>query len=156
MYRPMSPTREGPKGHAMPFNRQVRIGSTAVLAALSLAACGGAPDDAGAEEFCATWTDGRGGTVDEVHASAERLEEVGTPEDVDDAARAGFEVFVDALSEVDRDDLESLEQAAADESSLAEIYGITEDEAADIMAFFEYANGTCSEADSQSTGDAEG
>ncbi|WP_157987807.1 hypothetical protein [Jiangella endophytica] len=91
-----------------------------------------------------------------MHASAERLEEVGTPEDVDDAARAGFEVFVDALSEVDRDDLESLEQAAADESSLAEIYGITEDEAADIMAFFEYANGTCSEADSQSTGDAEG
>jgi hypothetical protein len=62
------------------------------------------------------------------------LEEVGTPDDIDGAAREGFEVFVEALDE-----------AVADESSLAEIYGIDEDDAASILALFEYANTTCLE-----------
>lgn len=137
----------------MLVGRRVRIGSTAALAALSLAACGGgAPDDASTEEFCATWTDSRGNTLDEVRETAERLEGVGTPEDADGAARDGFEVFVEALGELDQDELEALDQVAADDASLAELYGISEDEAADVVAFFDYANGACVDADGGSGG----
>lgn len=136
----------------MSLNRWVRTGSVAVLAALSLVACsGGPPDGASVEDFCDTWTDDRGGTVEEIHASAQRLAEVGTPKDVDDAARAGFEVLVDVLAEVDQEQVNALDQAVADAASLAEIYGISEDDAADIVTFFDYANGTCHGADSQST-----
>jgi len=126
----------------MVLNRSVKIGSAAVLAALLLTGCGGSPDDASAEDFCEAWTE-NGNTVEEVHEAAETLEDVGTPEDIEDSARDGFEVFVDALADVDQDDIEAMDEAVADEGSLAEIYGIDEDEAADILALFEYANTTC-------------
>jgi hypothetical protein len=130
----------------MVLNRSVKIGSAVVVAALLLTACGGAPDNASAEDFCAAWTE-NGNTVEEVHEAAETLEDVGTPEDIEDSARDGFEVFVDALNDVDQDDIEAMDEAVADESSLAEIYGIDEDEAADILALFEYANTTCHDAE---------
>lgn len=136
----------------MSLNRWIRTGSATTLAALSLVACsGGPPDGASVEDFCDTWSDNRGGTLEEVHEFAQRLEEVGTPEDVDDTERAGFEVFVDVLAEVDQEHLDALDEAVAEEASLAEVYGISEDAGADIVTFFDYANRTCHGADSQST-----
>jgi hypothetical protein len=133
----------------MLLNGSVRTGSAAVLAAVCLGACGGSPDDASAEDFCEVWTENRGGSVEDVHDAADRLEDVGTPEDIDDAARDGFVVFVDVLADVEEGDREAMDQAAADETGLAELYGIEEDQAADIMAFFEYANATCSGTEGQ-------
>jgi hypothetical protein len=133
----------------MSLNGSVRIGSAAVLAALSLAACGGSPDDASAEDFCDVWTDDRGNTVEDVHEAAETLEDVGTPEDIEDAARDGFTVFVEVLADVDQDVIDAMEEVSA-ETGLADLYGIDEDEAADVLAFFEYANSTCVDTEGES------
>ena len=136
----------------MSLNHSVRIGAAAVLAALALAACGGGPpDDASAEDFCDVWNEDRGDTVDEVRESVEALEDVGTPEDIEDEARDGFEVFVEARADLDQDALDALDQVLADETGLADSYGIEEDEAADIVAFFDYANSTCVDTDGEST-----
>jgi len=133
----------------MSLNGSVRIGSAAVLAALSLAACGGSPDDASAEDFCDVWTDDRGNTVEDVHEAAETLEDVGTPEDIEDAARDGFTVFVEVLADVDQDVIDAMEEVSA-ETGLVDLYGIDEDEAADVLAFFEYANSTCVDTEGES------
>lgn len=131
----------------MPLRPRVRTASSTALVALVLVACSsGPPDDASVEDFCDTWTADRDGSTEEMHQAAERLDEVGTPDDIDDAPRAGFEVFVDAISDIDQEQLEQLDQAIADSASLAEIYGISEDEAADVVSFFDYANGTCTDA----------
>jgi hypothetical protein len=85
-----------------------------------------------------------------VHARAKALEEVGTPGDIDDDARDGFEVFVEQLGSIDQEQLEQLDQAVADTAGLAEVYGIDEDDAADVVAFFDYVNKTCAAADAES------
>lgn len=54
-------------------------------------------------------------------------------------------------TDVDEDDIDAMDQAAADEAGLAETFGIEENEAADILAFFEYANTTCLDTEGQST-----
>lgn len=136
----------------MALRRALSTAIAVALTALSLTACGGgAPDDASAEEFCTVWNVERTGNdddsqdeqVDAAHESAEQLDEVGTPEDIDDGARHGFEVFVDYLAGVDTDDLEQMDRAA-DEDSLADAMGISEDDGTDVLAFFEYATVTCS------------
>ncbi|GAA1504319.1 hypothetical protein [Nocardioides humi] len=125
-----------------------RIAGTAagLLLAVALTGCGGSPGDASSEDFCAVWKADSGNDVDAVRDRAEDLDEVGTPGDIDDAARNGFEVFVEQLGEVDEAQLRELDQVAADASGLADVYGIDEDDAADVIAFFDYANGTCADA----------
>ncbi|WP_418059379.1 hypothetical protein [Pimelobacter simplex] len=119
----------------------------AVALAAALAACGGAPDDASAEDFCAAWTEGSGGSADGLHDRAAALEDAGTPADVSTAARSGYEIFVEQAKPVDDADVAALDQAAATPAGLAEVYGISEDEAADVVAFFDYANTTCPPGD---------
>jgi hypothetical protein len=118
----------------------------ALLLATTLTGCGGSPGDASADEFCAVWAADSGNTVDAAHDRAKALDDVGTPDDIDDAARSGFEVFVDQLGDVDEAQLRELDQVAADAAGLAEVYGIDEDDAADVLAFFAYANGACADA----------
>jgi hypothetical protein len=136
----------------MSLKRSLATGTAVVLTALSLTGCGGgAPDDAATEDFCEVWNDDRGNTVDDAHDSAEKLEEVGTPEDFDETARDGFEIFVEVLAAVDQDDIEAMDQAAADSEGAADVWGVDQDEAADVLAFFEYANETCSGAEEEPT-----
>lgn len=123
---------------------------TTLLLASALAACGGSPDAASTKDFCATWSADSGNDLAGVHARAKALEEVGTPDDIDDDARDGFEVFVKQLGSIDQDQLEQLDQAVADTASLADVYGIDEDDAADVVAFFDYVNQTCAAADGES------
>ena len=123
---------------------------TTLLLAPVLAACGGSPDAASTKDFCAAWSADSGNDLAGVHARAKALEEVGTPDDIDDDARDGFEVFVEQLGSIDQDQLEQLDQAVADTASLADVYGIDEDDAADVVAFFDYVNQTCTSADGES------
>lgn len=119
----------------------------AVALAAALTACGGAPDDASVEDFCAAWAEGDGNSAAALHDRAAALEEAGTPEDISGRARAGYETFVEQLEQVDDADVAALDQAAATTAGLAEVYGISEDEAAGVVALFDYAGATCAPND---------
>ena len=114
------------------------VAAGAVLALGGLTACGGsdgsdggggdgsadAPADATKDEFCEAFTDlydkvlagsGSGDSSDTVKAFKEwagDMKEVGTPSEMPDDARHGFEVFVDTALELDDnaspDDLQNL------------------------------------------------
>ncbi len=117
------------------------LGVTALLA-FSLAACGGdAPTDASVEDFCNAFNDSpddidpqndAASAVDAVHDYADNLNEVGTPEGISEDARHGFETLVDALSDVDEDDV-------AEEDSDR----FSAQQKADVEALTEYVGKTC-------------
>lgn len=113
----------------------------------------GAPDDANADDFCAVFTDvtadlSGGGSADEqadaAHEVADTFIDVGTPEDMPDGARNGFEVFINFLDGVDAADIEAFEEAnPADNQAYADALGIDEAEVADVTEFFTYAATAC-------------
>ena len=114
---------------------------------------GDSPDDATVEEFCETWNDDSiGGAEDDTpeeqadsaHAAAAALAEVGSPEELDDAARHGFEVFLDFLANVDADDIASFAEANPSEpDAFADALGIDAEDADDVIAFITYASQQC-------------
>ncbi len=117
----------------------------AVLLAFSLSACGGAPTDADEKDFCEAYNSDAGFSAEEddfeaqaeaANEYADELNEVGTPEDIPDDARKGFEVWVEVLGDVNADDLE-------DEDAQKAIEEKYEDDEDDVTAFFEYAGETC-------------
>ncbi|WP_028474536.1 lipoprotein [Nocardioides alkalitolerans] len=112
-----------------------------VLAAGSLSACGGgpgadAPTDASVDDFCAAFA----GIVDYLDEDgetfqaadyADKLAEVGTPEDISDEARSGFELYVEAFEDLGND-------ASEDEVDDAEV-----EDNGDTDAFDDYAAEAC-------------
>lgn len=132
--------------------RRVRAGVGAAALAVVLAGCGGggggggsAPDNASTEDFCEAYTSMLGSmmsvepdsaeAVSVVKEWGEKLEEVGTPEDIPDEAREGFEVIVESLSELDAD---------ATEEQLDELGGdLSAEEEQATEAFGEYVTETC-------------
>ncbi len=69
---------------------------------------------------------------------ADKLEEVGTPENISDDAREGFEVFVEELGDLDEDDVkEYLEDPSKD------IAEVSEDDEKKVDEFTEYAAKEC-------------
>lgn len=125
------------------------IGAAALLA-FSLTACGGAPTDASKDEFCeaidkagqAAFEDidlenpDEEAFVDALKESAEDLEEVGTPEDISDDAREGWELTIEAVKDLDADDIDFEDpELISDEFS--------EDEQKKVDAYDEYENETC-------------
>jgi len=120
----------------------------ALLVALSLSACGGAPTDASKTEFCAaaanrSWVDDLGSDpdgeaiVDGLQKWGDELTEVGTPEGISDDARKGFEITVDYLGDLDPDDFEDLD----DVGSLVD--DLSDDEQEKVDAFNEYVTESC-------------
>jgi hypothetical protein len=110
-----------------------------------------APDSASVEDFC----DGLNAfdeeigddlsdeeKVDQAHELADELSEIGTPDDISDDAREGFELYLKAISEVDADDIGQFESAASEEE-LREALGLSEDEYAKVTAFFTYTGEKC-------------
>jgi hypothetical protein len=157
----------------MKLKRALATGAAILIAGFSLTACGDdggndggndggsdggssggdAPDSATKEEFCAVWNDdtignGAGDSPDEqadaAHEAAEALAEVGTPDDLEESERNGFEVFVDFLAEVDGEDIETFAEAdPTDQDSFADSLGIDKSEADDVIAFITYASQEC-------------
>lgn len=129
-------------------SRSLSVVVAALVPVALLSGCGGPPTDAAKTDFCATATDQTWiqdlGTdpdgqeiVDGFASWAEDLEEVGTPEDIDDDARKGFEVTVDYLSDLDADDFEDLSDAAAVTDDLSD------DEQEQVDAYNAYVQETC-------------
>lgn len=120
----------------------------ALLLTASLSACGGggsgAPADASKEDFCDAYTSifdelfanaDPEATEEEISAAAirslkdwaETLEETGTPEDIPDDAREGFELTLEAVNDLDEDtdinDLDALEgDFSGDEKEAGEAF----------------------------------
>jgi hypothetical protein len=130
-----------------------------VLIAGSAVGCGGddknsgggtsAPDNASTEDFCNAFGDlftgisNAGSTPDSdaIQAfkdAAGKLSDVGTPDGISDAARHGFELFVNALEDLDND------ATAADLEKLGNDF--SKDDEADMTSFIEYAIQTCPDA----------
>ena len=115
-----------------------------LVVALGAAACGGegdaggdvadAPTQASSADFCAAW-DGLGSTEGKPSERASRLIEVGTPANIPDEARAGFEVLL------------TLALEAGDDSTTAEIAqlgaDLSDDDEQKVSALFTYSTTEC-------------
>ncbi len=125
------------------IKRPVAAVGAAVLLGFSLSACGGAPTDASKDDFCdAVNSDALADVdfsdedayLDAVQEQAEELEDVGTPDDISDDAREGFEIYVDAIGDLDSDDLENPEDLEGE---------FSDDENEKVGEFFTYQAETC-------------
>lgn len=146
-----------------PIKRPLAAVGAAALLALSLTACGGGgPTDASKEDFCssikdtvtsATSVKGDEPTEDEwkdIQKAYEDLGDTGTPEDIGEDERNGFEVITDAISGLDYNEAK---KSFGDEDGSDEIPGVSKDEQADAEKFFTYASKTCEDAFTPDSGD---
>ncbi len=138
---------------------RLTLSSAVLLVGAAASACGGggsgAPDDASTKDFCATQSNLFKNLMPTDMANPEvptgkematafkewaaDLEEVGTPEDISEDARAGFEALIEQVGDIDPEDfsidkLEELSKGGAKASKA------TEKEA---TAFADYLTKTC-------------
>jgi hypothetical protein len=80
--------------------RRVTAGCAALLTSAALAGCGGGiPQDASVKDFCKAGEKFSSATkFDAGVKAAENLEDTGTPKNIPDNARDGFEVVVDMVT----------------------------------------------------------
>lgn len=139
-----------------PMKRPLAAAGAAVLLALSLSACGGAPADASVKDFCKVTQDEASQEeflkavqdedwdkiADLVKDQADDVEEVGTPDDISDDAREGFEIQLDAAKGISADDIE---KAFKDDEDPFEA-DLSSDEKKKVEAYTEYENKTCDDS----------
>jgi hypothetical protein len=134
--------------------KKILAAASLLLVAGTAAACGGgAPSDASTDEFCKTQqsiledmpTPKAGAEPDSKEVVkalklwAERVEETGTPEDISDEARKGFEFQVKLIRDLDDD---------ADKEDLVKIdKEMSDEEQAQSDAFDKYVQDTCGSPD---------
>ncbi len=119
--------------------RPLELGLVLAACAALLAACGGSPSDASEEDFCAAYEEVNaesGLSFGEGKKVFEGLVDVGTPEDILDEAREGFELLVDIVDEADTED-----------ESLEALEDLDKAEQEKLGAFVTYAEGTCNPPD---------
>ena len=118
--------------------RRLLAAAGLVLVAGTMTACGGAPDDASKADFCkaveAAPCDEKP-SQDDVDEWVDELNDTGTPDDIGEDERNGFEVFVEALDDADVDDLD-------DETSFEDVVEDSDDRE-DVEKFFAYYAETC-------------
>lgn len=96
-----------------------------------------APDDASQEDFCQVYSEieaDEGDDLDSAKEAVEQLVEVGTPDDIPDDARAGFETLGELVQEAgDEADLETLGEDLGQEAQ------------GNFLAFIGYVTETCAD-----------
>ena len=139
-----------------PIKRPLAAAGAAVLMGLALTACGGGgyPTDASAEEFCGgvedvvtvtTAVEGEEpseGEWEDIQKAYGDLGDIGTPEDIGDAERNGFEVVVDTFTDLDYDEAK---KSFGDNDGDDSIPGVSEDDEKDADAFFTYVQDACAD-----------
>ncbi|HWJ09859.1 MAG TPA: hypothetical protein VNS46_10810 [Nocardioides sp.] len=148
-----------------PIKRPLAAAGAAALLALSLSACGGAPTDASVEDYCAAVgdegsddfikavTDEDWDKVEDlVKEQADEVEEVGTPDDIPDEAREGFEIQLDTIKGLKADDFEEAFNAESDEDPFEK--ELSKDEKKKVDAYNEYESETCDEGSDSSEDDS--
>lgn len=142
----------------LPKRRLAALAAPALLVMLLTACGGGAPTDASVEEFCNAYNaepdldeslataspdEQADAIVDALKTLVDDFEEVGTPEDIPDEAREGFEISIDAAKDVNADDVKTaLEDGDTDPFESL----VGEDDQAKVDAFDTYASDTCSDS----------
>lgn len=139
--------------------RPLATAGAAVLLALSLTACGGgAPSDASVKDYCAAVKGNTGDTdflkafedkdydkiADLFKEQAEKVEEVGTPKDIPDEAREGFEIQLDAIKKLDGDDVKKGFESKDGEDPFKD--KISKDDEKKVEAYSKYESETCSDS----------
>ena len=118
--------------------RRLLAAAGLILVAGTMTACGGAPVDASEADFCkaveAAPSDEKP-SQDDVDEWVDELNDTGTPDDIGEDERNGFEVFVEALDDADVDDLD-------DETSFEDVVEDSDDRE-DVEKFFAYYAETC-------------
>ena len=132
----------------MTIKRPLAAAGATVLMAFALTACGGgassAPKDASKDKFCETYMavgqDMTGEPSEEQWDKAkdqlEKLEEVGTPKGISDDAREGFEIFLDAVGDLDYDDAKDMDASDT-------VPGVSEDDEKKVTEFLTYVTSEC-------------
>lgn len=148
-----------------PIKRPLASAGAAALLALSLSACGGgAPTDASVEDYCKVTQDEAGGEeffkaiedkdwdkVEElVKEQTDEVEEVGTPDDIPDDAREGFEIQLDTIKGLNADDFEEAFNENSDEDPFEK--DLSDDEKKKVDAYTEYESETCDDSGEESDG----
>lgn len=143
--------------------RPLATAGATVLLALSLTACGGgSPSDASVKDYCDavrgdTNTEAFGKAledkdydkiVDLFKEQAEKVEKVGTPKDISDDAREGFEIQVDAIKDIDGDDVKKAFESDGDSDPFED--KISKDDKKKVEAYTKYESETCSGSDAPS------
>lgn len=127
--------------------RLAQLAASLTLVGSTTLACGGSASDASTEDFCDAITgvvevygevDGDDPTEEQVAGVKEAVAELadtGTPEDISDDARQGFELITEEIAALDDDaSAEELEKAGEDFSG---------DEEKQTEAFDDYLEETC-------------
>ena len=143
------------------LRRSLGAASAATMLGLSLSACsggtgvagiGGAPEDASVDDFCKAYSSLQNDIAEGIDANASadeqaqravdllkgwtaQLEEVGTPSDIPDEAREGYELIVETAQDLPTD------AAPSDITGLEDQFSDAQNQAAD--AFGTYATDTC-------------
>lgn len=143
--------------------RPLATAGATVLLALSLTACGGGPpSDASVKDYCDAVrgdanTEAFGKAfqdkdydkiVDLFKEQAEKVEKVGTPKDISDEAREGFEIQLDAIKDIDGDDVKKAFESKSDSDPFED--KISKDDKKKVEAYTKYESETCSGSDAPS------
>lgn len=141
--------------------KRITLAASALVLAAGLTACGGpgsgAPTDASADKFCEAQLsllkldvdpDDNKKIAEAMQKWGEELAEVGTPKDISEDARKGFEVQVDQLADISEGDIEkakkSVEEEGSDAKGLEDSLGeFSKEQQKQIKAFTEYSAETC-------------
>lgn len=143
-----------------PIKRSLAAAGAAALLSVGLAACGGAPSDASEKDFCEQVGEKAGEEFNEAFADgdwdklaeltkeyAEEAEEVGTPEDIPDDAREGWEIQIDKAKNLDGEELEELYKKSLenpDEDSEDPFTAdLSKEDKKKVEAYTEYESETC-------------
>lgn len=104
-------------------------------------------DEEGGEEFFKAIEDKDWDKVEElVKKQADEVEEVGTPEDIPDDAREGYEIQLDTIKGFSADDWEKAFKENSDEDPFEK--DLSSDEKKKVDAYTEYENKTCDDSGS--------
>ena len=116
--------------------RRLALASAGLMLLGGLTACGGSPDDASKGDFCNAFKKvGKTGSSDfkKFQDTVAEFGDVGTPKEISDDARKGFEFLIDKAGSADNE---------KDFKKVGD--NLSKDEEKQIKAFSEYAAKTCS------------
>lgn len=147
------------EGENMLIRTRLTMTGAVLLVGTVTTACGGssgAPGDASRDDFCSAQSSlfadldldlsdpeaalpTEKDMADALHSWADRLEEVGTPDDIPEEARAGYEETVKAARDVSVEDLESPDLDALGDD-------MSQDAQEKVETFATYVSDTCGSA----------
>jgi hypothetical protein len=134
------------------IKRPLAAAGVAVLLGLTLSACGGSyPEDASKKDFCgglkdiATASNVKGEEPNEaewkkIQKAYGDLGDIGTPKGIGKDERAGFEVVVDTIKDLDYSEAK---KSFGDKDGSSDIPGVSKDDQKKAEKFLTYAGTTC-------------